>query len=554
MNWKIAFFLLFFLVLTIPIHAQTIPKTDSEKITDIDANIKNLIKDISTKSPHTIVVHGTEYKPNETATVWLQLLDENGNPVNQSNCLLDIYYPNKTKWYDKIPMIHINNSDGLYYFDIVLENIFGVYPLSVNCFYIVDESNYYIQTETINYGSIDSGDYLDTYNYDGNRYSLKSAKTGSAWWLDVDFVFYPISLPYNYTGTTITWIGTYDRYPSDIQIIPYDWCLSNWWNTSLPNVINTNTPNVVNYLNKDIYNTSCLFGGFPTSMMLKFNNTVYDLSIGYLKTDFLKVSLLSTDYGIVNNVKGSGELHLSASNITNVLSVGNVSYVEDAQSTFSILNYAGSTEYASNTNGSIIYQFILTDKSNPIVINDADYCNVSVWFPNNTLFINNSIMTYLNNSDGLYYLDFVVPETEGVYKTNAFCYKSIGNRNGYGSSSFHIRNIAKETWIYTDRTLTNYNQTEILSSLVNITSLIQDLNTSITNNFVNLNTTLTTYYLNLDNRLDYIEELITNITLGNVSVHVNLPEMLLSCEPEYEEAWLPTIRRLYCYLISDEYG
>lgn len=78
---------------------------------------------------------GTEYWYGENGVIFLQLKDNNNLAVNVGSCDATIYYPNKTKWIDNFPMIYLNNSQGLYYLDIVVPSISGVYMTEAECEY-----------------------------------------------------------------------------------------------------------------------------------------------------------------------------------------------------------------------------------------------------------------------------------------------------------------------------------------------------------------------------------------------------------------------------------
>ena len=73
------------------------------------------------------------------------------------------------------------------------------------------------------------------------------------------------------------------------------------------------------------------------------------------------------------------------------------------------------TEYATGEAGEIWLQ-MLNSSSQPIT---DSTCFASVWYPNNTKFLNNSQMSYLEQ--GIHYRGFTVPQTTGVYKQSAYC-------------------------------------------------------------------------------------------------------------------------------------
>lgn len=80
------------------------------------------------------------------------------------------------------------------------------------------------------------------------------------------------------------------------------------------------------------------------------------------------------------------------------------------------------TEYIPGDNGKMFLQFL---DSNGIAVNNSE-CFLSVWYPNDTAFLNNSLMSKLDNAnEGIYYKNFFVPNTTGVYPASAKCYKPL---------------------------------------------------------------------------------------------------------------------------------
>jgi len=85
-------------------------------------------------------IFGTEYSPNDPATIFLQLKDADGNPIQNGLCYLDMWYPltvNNTHPYtiQDAPMMKAEGDDGLYYYDLTAPSTLGVYMLSSKCSY-----------------------------------------------------------------------------------------------------------------------------------------------------------------------------------------------------------------------------------------------------------------------------------------------------------------------------------------------------------------------------------------------------------------------------------
>ncbi len=112
-----------------------------------------------------VEVHGTEYAGGENGTVFLQLTDDNNNPISDGFCSLTIYYPdtNKTKFYDSIPMTYLEN--GLYYRDLFIPEDEGVYMINVFCSYSEIQAEFKLPSEDIIYdGSLDTDSTDDPLN------------------------------------------------------------------------------------------------------------------------------------------------------------------------------------------------------------------------------------------------------------------------------------------------------------------------------------------------------------------------------------------------------
>jgi hypothetical protein len=74
------------------------------------------------------------------------------------------------------------------------------------------------------------------------------------------------------------------------------------------------------------------------------------------------------------------------------------------------------TEYVLGQNGTLFLKLL---DSNELPINNG-FCSISVYYPNKTMkFMDDSAMSFLEN--GLYYKDFFVPTTEGLYIADASC-------------------------------------------------------------------------------------------------------------------------------------
>jgi archaellum component FlaF (FlaF/FlaG flagellin family) len=76
----------------------------------------------------------------------LQLKDSNNNPIKNGSCYLDIFAPNKTRLFNKAPMLYLAYSDGLYFYDYNLPSATGLYMVSASCSYSGFIRHYYTLT------------------------------------------------------------------------------------------------------------------------------------------------------------------------------------------------------------------------------------------------------------------------------------------------------------------------------------------------------------------------------------------------------------------------
>ncbi len=256
-----------------------------------------------------INVFGTEYSPGDEGRVFLQLLRDH-EPVNNSLCVIDIYWPNKTVFIREAPMFYLEGSKGLYYFDFLAPEEQGIYMLSVQCFYIVEKTFDYADDVVINNGIHVWGTYQDTWQDDG-RYLIISESDFTGYKLDVRFYFYNISVPENYTGMTIYWNGKWTSNEEYLNIQAYDWCNNDWF-SAFDNKVTVYTPTVSNFLSKDEYNVSCLVSPEGT-VIVRFtdSNPSETTKRGYFYTDYIDVQMNYLAPAQIETIRGGGEIHVA---------------------------------------------------------------------------------------------------------------------------------------------------------------------------------------------------------------------------------------------------
>lgn len=179
------------------------------------------------------------------------------------------------------------------------------------------------------------------------------------------------------------------------------------------------------------------------------------------------------------NITGTGELHISIPTITVACVSG--------------------TEYIAGETGIVSAQFLKAVGASNQPINDGT-CNVTVYYPNWTAFLDNHMMTYASGSNGIYFINFTIPSDIGIYTSDFTCTKAPTTR--YGSGSFHISRAvnysktAPYVWNFSVRNLTYYNNSVIIDEIRGLSNLTDEevwsyVNRTLTDFGFTVNATLT---------------------------------------------------------------
>jgi len=115
---------------------------------------------------------------------------------------------------------------------------------------------------------------------------------------------------------------------------------------------------------------------------------------------------------------------------------GSIAYSVKYKGAGSKLVFVSGTEYQQGTAGQIIVK-VQNIFGRPI---NATWCNVSIYYPDKTLFVNNQPMTY-GGAPGSWYYAFTTPFTQiGVYEAYVQCLVPLpgGARILGASKAFHV--------------------------------------------------------------------------------------------------------------------
>jgi hypothetical protein len=206
---------------------------------------------------------------------------------------------------------------------------------------------------------------------------------------------------------------------------------------------------------------------------LSLETTISGTSLAYIsELRFYRISII--DKALLLGENGIKDLTNATLFAISGISL-NISGINDG------IRFVGGTEYSTGESGLTSIQFL--KGGNPV---NAGVCNVTIYYPNGTMFINNQAMTYLSGSNGIYSRTFTVPNTIGIYREQFLC--SHGGFDYHASGSFHNSDWANNiTNAY--QLLLYMNSTESLhfNSLYN---LIVSVNSSINQQINAINATI----------------------------------------------------------------
>ena len=162
----------------------------------------------------------------------------------------------------------------------------------------------------------------------------------------------------------------------------------------------------------------------------------------------------------------------------------------------------GATEYQSGETAKLTVQVQDADGT---PVNSAT-TKITIYNPSNSAVVSDGVMTYLAGSSGLYYYDYLIPASVGVYtyQVNA----EYNGNNSYSSHAFHI-SPALNT-ITTLNTNLNTVNTNLNTTNSNLNTANNTLNT-VNNNVNTANTNISTINTNVNNTKDTLSTVNTKV-------------------------------------------
>ena len=270
----------------------------------------NLPEVLRTELGGTLTMHGTEYIVGDRAKVWLQAVDALGQSVDTAACYVDIYYPHGTKLIDRAPMNFLE--DGIYFYDLIVPNVVGVYPATGLCYYSIAS-----QEETADVGYVLNGTVTK------NTYTATVSKNNVYWEIEEALAsgIQRITFGLNYTSVpSLTGLAEVDfdfegRWNGGTDVITmyfYNWTSATW--QAFPNTI-PDTGAIDLSITNSIATSNATISGIRQdgNIYIQFRDSSgADATKSKLKIDYMAVNLFNLSGDSVTEIKGSSEIHAKA--------------------------------------------------------------------------------------------------------------------------------------------------------------------------------------------------------------------------------------------------
>jgi hypothetical protein len=447
----------------------------------------------------TMDISGTEYSPNDLATMFVQLQDNYGNAVQNGSCYIDIWYPlNLSNVHPYIiqdaPMIQALGDDGIYYYDMVAPSQLGVYMLSAKCSYTYNWQWIYPFSENVFYPKRTavtgtwSGTEVVLNNPEDAIYDTCSSPSNCV--ANYTFNVSQYGVINNISTINLYWLGETTK---SAVITFYYW--NGTSNVALPNTIttvatgSTTQPSGIDSLQTNVVPSSAIINGL---IKIQINEAVGSTHSYY--GNWLGLAILS-NYGTVQNVKGSSEMHIT--NIANSTSSLVALNIPQAVWNYTVRNLT----YYQN------FTVTQQDLTNYTRIKDNQY--------NYTPDFNNLNSTIVKSENAIIGNITQMNITLSQKMDTMFANISISLSNILSQ----FASIPSNVWSYFNRTLTYYPNMTVNTQVVNVqnTTLnltVQNVSVSVSNYTINM----TTYNQTVNNITVNVMNMTINTTTYNITV------------------------------------
>jgi hypothetical protein len=445
----------------------------------------------------TLKVFGTEYQAGDLGKMFLQFLDADKRPVSNSECFLTIWHPDNTLFVNNTLMSKLDNaSEGIFYHNVNIPNITGVYPSSAKCYRPLLFNNILVANYTTEgfegnnwtggtgwatcntpYNCTNGWDIEDTIplstivtNASAGCYAggYCAKTTGSYGWLERG-----INIPYGTKALNITYYAKFKGLQTnehfDFFVFDGNWHLLEQIGSASQYGGYTNNVwykhNI--YIDDSTYEFSnVLIGWFATSATPSTGDEFYVdniyIDLSYANATF---NLNDSQYEIL---RGSGEIHVS--NYVGAI----IAQINNLSSQINNLNYTVSSQISNlqtlieqNSNLTTEQYNNITSQINILENNLYNACN------NITTQINNlNISALINNTNDLLLLSYQINQT------TTQTYAEINQLNNTMNLLFaETNNLIYQTYLNLTNQINNLNFTTDLSSIQNNLTNLQNITT-----------------------------------------------------------------------------
>lgn len=263
-------------------------------------------------------IFGTEYVEGDAGTVFLLLKDSSGEPVSNATCTIDVYYPNianqtHPEWINNGLMMY--KEEGLYYYDLTIPALTGLYMVNAQCSYITDNNYYYtLASGKSVIRNVTTGTYVgDTFvlnDYGEWLYTQCDSGTAGGGGKACDASYQWNLTGVNATALYVTYLG--ENNGANLMVMYYWNWTSNAW-VALPNNLTfkaTGSSGVPIGVDEYLSNSLPLGAKNSSNGLLRIRLYTTGGSTFKQWDNWLsiKTSQVSTT---IQDLKGSGEIHVS---------------------------------------------------------------------------------------------------------------------------------------------------------------------------------------------------------------------------------------------------
>lgn len=272
-------------------------------------------------------IFGTEYIAGDYGRIFLQLRDNQGLPENSGSCRIDIYYPaqiNSTAdvFLDNAPMLYLSGSDGVYYYDVAsMPMVEGVYMMTAGCNAELSSSFCY-ETSGTDSNSPSRNVSVGTYSsstialngYDDFAYTSCSA-TGGASKQCIAIYDYDLKVHFDnssmFTDLSLFYMGEASG-TALLSFEVFNWSNNSWIplsnNLTFSGLASAGVTGRNDFVSNTIPSPN---DTISTNRIIRIRTTSSLGTVFSQYDNWLNINLKTTT-GVVQELKGSGELHISS--------------------------------------------------------------------------------------------------------------------------------------------------------------------------------------------------------------------------------------------------